>query len=70
MSPYVSDTQVVVLHTEAEVEVDDKGNMFIVRYEGNRAMVIDIPNSHVGELYVTLVYRNDGQNELYRSVGK
>jgi len=79
MPPYASDGQkVVVLDTDnEEVQVDNEGDMFIVRYEVNRVTVIEEPKSRVEGLYVTVRYvnrtvghRNDGQNELYESVGK
>jgi len=73
MSPYACDgRKVVVLDTDnEEVQVDDEGDMFIVRYEVNRVTVIEDPKSRVEGLYVTVRHvnradrtvRNDGQND-------
>jgi len=69
--------KVVVLNTNnEEVQVDDEGDMFMVRYEVNRVMIIEDPKSHVEGLYSTLGHvnradrtiRNDGQND--GSIGK
>jgi len=78
MPPYACDGRKgVILNTDnEEVQVDNKGDMFMVRYEVNRVMVIEDPKSHVEGLYATVGHvnradrtvRNDGQND--GSVGK
>ena len=76
MPPYASDGRIVALDTEDEVQVDEEGDMFIVRYEVNRVTVIEDPKSRVEGLYATVRHinradgtvRNDGQNDW--NVGK
>jgi len=55
-----------------EVQVDDKDDIFMIRYEVNRVTIIENLKSHVRELYVTIRYvnRTNRQNELYGSIGK
>ena len=62
----------IVLDTDnEEVQVDDEGDMFMVRYEVNRVMVIEDPKSRVEGLDATVRHvnradrtvRNDGQND-------
>jgi len=71
MPPYACDgRKVVVLDTDnEEVQVDDEGNMFMVRYEVNRVTVIEDPKSRVEGLYVTVGHVNRADRTV-RAVGQ
>ena len=73
MALYACDRWKVILDTDnEEVQVNNEGNMFMVKYKVNRVTVIDNFKSHVRELYTTIRYinRTDRQNELYGSIRK
>jgi len=71
MPPYVCDgRKVVVLDTDnEEVQVDDEGDIFIVRYDITRVTVIEDPKSRVGGLYATVAGRRTVGN-INRAVGQ
>jgi len=61
---------VVVLETDnEEVQVDDEGDMFMVRCEVNRVTVIEDPKSCVEGLYATVGYVNRADRTV-RAVGQ